>query len=43
MPERGEGGSWLVGWGEPSWRQGLGGWDRGILEGKWGREIIFEM
>jgi hypothetical protein len=27
----------------PLWRQGERGWDRGFLEGKLGKGIIFEM
>ena len=32
-----------VGGGEPSYNQGEGGWDRGLLKGRPGKGKIFEM
>jgi hypothetical protein len=39
-------GGWVGGWvggGEPSSRQGEGGWDRGVPKGRPGKDKTFEM
>jgi len=33
----------MSGWGSTLIEAGCGGWDRGFLEGKLGRGIVFEM
>lgn len=34
---------WVGGWGAPSSNQGKGRWDIGVVDGKHGMEITFEM